>query len=132
MKHLSRHVSLSNVEGVKAFISTKKFDSYKKLVDAYALYCQAFRIVFEKPKYKRTSRLPFVPLESEVDALIGGLPLKYACFCRVIKETGARPLKLGTLNGQCKPRKRHGHNKQSNKGKQCKNCEGYSNQTIAI
>lgn len=98
LKHISKHVSLSNVEGVKAFISTKKFDSYKKkLVDAYALYCQAYGLAFEKPKYKRANRLPFVPLESEVNALIGGLSLKYACFCQVIKETGARPIEAWNL-----------------------------------
>jgi integrase len=98
LKHLSKHVSLNNVEGVKAFISTKNFDSYKKkLADAYALYCQCFGLTFEKPKYKRIHRLPFVPLENEVEAFIGGLSLKYACFCQVIRETGARPVEAWNL-----------------------------------
>ncbi|MEM0007262.1 MAG: site-specific integrase [Candidatus Bathyarchaeia archaeon] len=98
LKHLGKHVDLNNVEEVKAFISNKNLDSYKKkLVDAYALYCQYLGINFEKPKYKRTNRLPFVPLESEINALIGGLSLKYAAFCQVIKDTGARPIEAWNL-----------------------------------
>jgi len=98
LKHIAKHVRLNNVEGVKAFISSKGFDSYKKkLVDAYALYCKMYGLVFDKPKYKRINRLPFVPLEQEVNALIGGLPLKYACFCQVMKDTGARPVEAWNL-----------------------------------
>jgi integrase len=98
LKHLAKHVDLNNAEAVKLFISSKSNDSYKKkLVDVYALYCSAYRIAFDKPKYKRIHKLPFVPTESDVSSLIGGLTPKYATFCQVVKETGARPIEAWAI-----------------------------------
>jgi integrase len=85
-------VDLDDVDAVKAFVAGKSDDGYKaKLVDCYALYCRFRGLEFQKPRYKRTRKIPFVPLETEIDALIGGLSFKHAAFVRTVKETGARP-----------------------------------------
>jgi integrase len=34
--------------------------------------------------------MPFIPLESEIDALISGVDLKTSVFMRIVKETWAR------------------------------------------
>jgi hypothetical protein len=47
-------------------------------------------ISFEKPRYKRSERLPFIPTENEVDQLIGGVGKKSAAFLQLLKETGVR------------------------------------------
>ena len=47
-------------------------------------------IPFDKPNYRRIERLPFVPLEAEVDQLIAGVGEKTATFLQLIKETGIR------------------------------------------
>jgi len=48
-------------------------------------------IHFDKPRYNRIDKLPFIPTEGEIDALIAGLGKKSATFLQLIKETGARP-----------------------------------------
>jgi hypothetical protein len=48
-------------------------------------------IAFEKPRYRRVERLPFVPMEVEIDQLIAGVGQKSAAFLQCIKETAARP-----------------------------------------
>ena len=45
---------------------------------------------FNKPNYRRIEKLPFVPLEVEVDQLIAGCRRKAATFLQLIKETGIR------------------------------------------
>ncbi len=98
LKHLAKHADLDNTEEVKGFIATKKSESYKKkLVDIYSLYAEEHHIKFDKPKYKRTHKLPYVPTNSEIEVLIGGLTLKYAAFCQVLKDTGARPIEAWSI-----------------------------------
>jgi integrase/recombinase XerD len=46
---------------------------------------------FTSPRYRRVQRLPFIPLESEVDAVISACGKKTACFLQLMKETGVRP-----------------------------------------
>ena len=47
-------------------------------------------LTWEPPRYKRVDKLPFIPLESEIDQLIAGSGKKLATFLQVMKETGAR------------------------------------------
>ena len=92
LRHINKNAPINNPEAVKTFIASKTDDKYKvKLVDCYALYCKYVGLDFVKPRYRRVRKIPFVPLEKDVDALIGGLTRKHATFCRTIKETGARP-----------------------------------------
>jgi integrase len=48
-------------------------------------------ISFNKPRYTRVSKLPFIPTETEIDQLIGGVGKKTAAFLQFLKETGVRP-----------------------------------------
>jgi integrase len=43
-----------------------------------------------KPHYKKQDKLPFIPTEQEVDALIAGNRKKTACMLQLLKETGMR------------------------------------------
>ena len=44
------------------------------------------------PRYRRIDKLPFIPLESEVDQLIAGFRSRtVTCFLQLLKETGVRP-----------------------------------------
>jgi len=42
------------------------------------------------PKYNRVRKLPFIPLEKEVDYLISGINRKTSVFLKLLKETGMR------------------------------------------
>lgn len=45
----------------------------------------------EKPKCKITKKLPFIPSEQEIDALIASRRKKNAAFTQLLKETAMRP-----------------------------------------
>jgi len=45
---------------------------------------------WDPPRYKIVQKLPYIPNESEIDALIAGTGLKTATFLRTLKETGIR------------------------------------------
>jgi len=45
---------------------------------------------FDKPRYRKVEKLPFIPLESEIDELIAGMGKRMACFLQLMKETGMR------------------------------------------
>ena len=59
-------------------------------VYAYRHLVELEGLTWEEPKCYRESKLPFFPLEKEVDALITFLPLILATLTRTLKETGAR------------------------------------------
>jgi integrase len=92
-KHLEKSVSLNDTEAVKTFSANKKVSEARKqiYVEKYARYCEFTKLSFEKPIYRAVKKLPFVPTENEVDALIAGCGKKTACFLQMLKDTGARP-----------------------------------------
>lgn len=59
-------------------------------VKAYSLYLKMNGLAWEKPKYKPAEKLPFIPTEPEIDALISGTSKQMATYLQVLKETGAR------------------------------------------
>jgi len=93
LKRVAKHVDLTNPEQVKAYIaSTKWSESHKERVcDDLARFYRFSNIPFEQPRYRKVLRLPFIPLEREVDELISGVAgKKTSCFLRLLKETGMR------------------------------------------
>ena len=92
-KHLARNVDIDKPEAVKAFITDKRVSEARKqvLVDKYAQYCKWRTISFEKPIYKAVKRLPFIPIEQEIDAFIAACGKKTSTSLQLLKETGVRP-----------------------------------------
>jgi integrase len=93
VKSIARKSALDNPESVKEYVATAKVSDNRKciLLDAIARYYDFKQIPFQKPIYRKTLRLPFVPLEREVDDLISGAGKKVATFLQLLKETGLRP-----------------------------------------
>jgi integrase len=83
---------LSNPESVKDVIARKDVSEATKLqlACAYDSYASANRIQWEIPNYSQSQKLPFIPLESEIDALIAGCGKKTATILQLLKETGMR------------------------------------------
>ena len=74
VRALSREVNPDDVEAIKQAIATRKVCNNRKAVlcESMVRY-YAFRgIPFQKPIYRKTNRLPFIPLEREIDDLISG------------------------------------------------------------
>jgi predicted RNA-binding Zn-ribbon protein involved in translation (DUF1610 family) len=96
---LNQGVDLNNPEDVKFAIADKKCgDGYKKnLVLAYDTLLRMQGRKWDAPRYKPADRLPFIPLESEMDQLISSVGRRISLFLHVLKETGADARALSRL-----------------------------------
>jgi len=85
-------VNILNPEQVKAFISEQKWQNHSKAtaVVYYGIFAKTMHIQWDPPRYRYERKVPFVPLEKEIDDLIAGCGRKMSRFLRLLKETGAR------------------------------------------
>jgi integrase len=99
LKRLAVWTDLNNPEGVKvALARTGWADGTKEMAcGAYALYAKQHGFSFVPPRYRRVEKLPFIPLDSEVEQLIGAMGLRYSSFLSLLKDTAARPLEAWNL-----------------------------------
>ena len=59
-------------------------------VAAYTFFASLNQIPWDPPKYKPKRRLPFIPLESEIDNLVAAAGKKLSTSLQLVKETGMR------------------------------------------
>ena len=80
LKHLSQNCSINNPDSVLGFIANKHISNGRKeiFVDVYANYCKFLKIPLVKPRYNRVDKLPYIPLEKDIESLISALPRKVA------------------------------------------------------
>ena len=71
-------------------ISDKSAGRKENAVDAYTTFLQMPGMIWNPPRYRRVPKLPFIPLEKEIDDLIAGCSRKVAAFLQLLKETGMR------------------------------------------
>jgi len=92
LKSIARHASLLQPESAKAYLAYAEISESRKakLTEDLARFYAYKHLTFDKPNYRRIEKLPFVPLEVEVDQLISGVGKKTATYLQLIKETGAR------------------------------------------
>jgi integrase len=65
-------------------------------VAAYTAFLKKYGARWEAPTYKATRKLPFIPTEKEIDALIPSCGRKMTAFLQLVKETAVR---AGEANG---------------------------------
>jgi integrase/ribosomal protein L37AE/L43A len=84
--------SLLDPESVKDTLAkVNKSASWKVLaVAAYTAYLKMHGGTWNPPKYEAMRKIPFIPTEEEIDALIAGCGPKTAAFLQLLKETGMR------------------------------------------
>ena len=89
---LSRTCNLLEPEEVKGAIAKLelKNSSKRTMATAYGDFLKYKGIKWDKPKYKGEARLPFIPLESEIDELIAATGRQTSALLQFLKETGAR------------------------------------------
>ncbi len=86
-------VNLLSPESVKDVLAAQDewSNNYKKIVIyAYDNFAEMLNISWKPPICKPLGKLPFVPLEKEVDTLIAGCSKKVATSLQLMKETGMR------------------------------------------
>jgi integrase len=84
---------------VKETIAKKwKNNNTKSIViAAYSKFLEVHGDTWTPPKCKSVRKLPFIPLESEIDQGISGANRKMATFLQILKETGMRKGEALTL-----------------------------------
>jgi len=88
-----RGADLLNVESVKEVIAKQKWSENRKrnVINAYNSFLKYCGLSWDKPSCKaRTQKIPFIPTEAELDALISGTGKKLSTFLLLLKETAMR------------------------------------------
>lgn len=89
---VKRGADLLDPDSVKEAIAKQTWGDTTKLNAsvAYKRFTEYMGIAYKPPKYRASSRIPFIPLEREVDQLIASTGKKTATFLQLLKETGMR------------------------------------------
>ena len=99
LKPIARQTNLLDPEIVKGYLAkaTVSENTKDKLTQDMTRFYKYKGISWTAPRYRRVEKLPFVPLESEVEQLVSGMGKKTACFLQLLNETivdvGLRPYK---------------------------------------
>jgi integrase len=88
---LSKVGNLDDPERIKNLICTyQSTESFKELLtNAYDYYVRFNGYNWIKPRFTREDKPFFLPLETELDQLIGEASFKLSVFLQLLKETGA-------------------------------------------
>ena len=86
-----------SVEEIIAKQETWGVRAKRNYTDWYSRFAKFLHIEWEKPIYKAPERVPFIPLESEIDQLISGCPRKVSIALQIAKETAARKGEIARL-----------------------------------
>jgi len=90
---LKAGADLLNPDSVKKVLAEKDgwSQNTKRIASiVYSGFASYHGIPFKTPKYKVQRKLPFIPLEKELDALICGSSKRMAALLQLLKETGLR------------------------------------------
>ena len=89
---INRGADLLNAESVETILAVEKWTPANKLflVMAYRSFTKTFNIQWTPVKVNYQRKQPFIPLESEIDALISGCGRRTATLLQVLKDCGCR------------------------------------------
>ena len=102
LRMLANAVNLDHPEAVKGYIASKEWNNaYKeKIVDAYEHYVRANGLLWSKPIYKRTQKLPYIATTEQLNKIIAHASRKYALILSVFRDTGMRPIEVHNLTSK--------------------------------
>ncbi|MEM2755842.1 MAG: site-specific integrase, partial [Candidatus Bathyarchaeia archaeon] len=89
---IRKGANIYDPEAVKEFINKLNVSedtkmNYANLYGNFVKFCSGS---WEKPRYGKTEKIPFIPTEEELDMLIARCGRKTAAFLQFLKETGVR------------------------------------------
>lgn len=96
---INRGANILDPESVKETIAKQHWSQSSKQL--FVAICTTFLKflgkTWEKPRYHRVRKIPFIPTEETLNQLIAGLGHKTSAFCQLLKETGIRPVQACKL-----------------------------------
>ncbi|MEM3546519.1 MAG: tyrosine-type recombinase/integrase [Candidatus Bathyarchaeia archaeon] len=89
---IRKGANIYDPEAVKEFINKLNISEDTKMnyANLYGNFVRFYSGSWEKPKYGKTEKIPFIPTEEELDMLIARCGRKTAAFLQFLKETGVR------------------------------------------
>jgi integrase len=98
LRHLARNCNLLNPESFLNYNAIAKYGDNRRchILDDVARF-KSLNLPFQRPRHRVIEKLPFIPLETEIDALIAGVNPKTSVFMRIVKETWARAGEIWAL-----------------------------------
>lgn len=90
---MKRGANLLNPDSVKdtiAKVDTWSESRKKVVTDTYTNFLSMLGLSWNPPRYKVTQKIPFIPMEREIDDLIANAGSKTSAALKIAKETGAR------------------------------------------
>ena len=89
---VKRGANLLDPESIKETIARQNWCNKRKVnaADAYTAFLRMNGGTWDPPRYQVAQKLPFIPTEAELDALIAGCGPKTATFLQLLKETAMR------------------------------------------
>ncbi len=83
---------LYDPESIKEVTAKQPWSDGRKeiVVEAYTNFLVMAGGKWDPPRYRRIEKIPFIPTEQEIDALIAGCGEKSAALLQALKETGMR------------------------------------------
>jgi integrase len=87
-----RGANLLDLESIKTVIAMQPWSASQKhkTVAIYTLFLRMLGKTWEPPIYRPIPRIPFIPIEKEIDDLIAGSGRKLSAYLQLLKETGMR------------------------------------------
>jgi integrase len=92
LRLMAKKCNLNEPNEVKTTIAELKWKNTTKhqFVITYSQYANYLGLKWNQPKYKGEDRLPFIPMEKEIDELIASTGKTTATVLQMLKETGMR------------------------------------------
>lgn len=92
IRDLATKCDLLEPEDVKGFIAKQRWSERTKAiaVTIYNEFAKWLGLDWEPPTYKPVRKIPFIPMEEELNQLIAAAGPKLSIFLQLLKETGMR------------------------------------------
>jgi len=100
LRILRRRVNIWDIDSVRRYIAGSNWgNNYKSIMEyVYRDWCQFNGFNYKITKYPKETKIPYVPLEKDIDILIAGFKnSKYAPMLQLLKESGFRPIEAFRL-----------------------------------
>jgi len=96
---LKHNINLFNPEEAKGFLAKASWKESTKItiVGILTVWFRFLKLQWEPPEYIAEAKIPFIPTEQELDALIAASGKKTATYLQLMKETGARAGEVSKL-----------------------------------
>ncbi|HEV2119944.1 MAG TPA: tyrosine-type recombinase/integrase [Candidatus Bathyarchaeia archaeon] len=93
LRYLAKHCDLHDPENIRLFLSEKQVSPARKerIANAYLKYSRWRHIRFDKPRYEAEDKLPFIPLQNEIESILEYFKnLRHGTYLRLVYESGLR------------------------------------------